>query len=39
MDKCGVCGKEIKKKPVVTSQGQCSECNEKLKMEKQTHKR
>jgi hypothetical protein len=39
MDKCGICGKETKQQPIVNSNGHCSECNEKLKMEKQSHKK
>jgi hypothetical protein len=34
MEKCGVCNKEIKDRPHVKSDGTCSECNEKLHMDK-----
>ncbi len=36
MEKCGICGMEVKKPPIVTSNGKCSECDEKLKMEERS---
>lgn len=32
MHKCGICGKEIEKRPKVTNDGKCSQCCENLKM-------
>jgi len=29
--KCGLCGKEVKKQPMITADGKCSECGAKLK--------
>jgi DNA-directed RNA polymerase subunit RPC12/RpoP len=29
--KCGLCKKEVKKQPMITSEGKCSECGAKLK--------
>jgi hypothetical protein len=32
MHKCGICGKEMEKRPRVTDDGKCSQCCEDLKM-------
>jgi hypothetical protein len=29
--KCGLCGKEVDKQPMITSEGKCSVCGAKLK--------
>jgi len=29
--KCGLCKKEVKKQPMITAEGKCSECGAKLK--------
>jgi len=32
MEKCGICGKEVREQPMATEEGRCNQCGAKLSM-------
>ncbi len=35
MEKCGICGKEVREQPMVTEEGTCNQCGAKLDMSRE----
>lgn len=35
MEKCGICGKDVREQPMVTEEGKCSQCGAKLDMNRE----